>query len=89
LTYSEMAAKLSAATGRAVRYVDVTPAQAKHSMMAAGMPEWAADAVNELSGWYRAGHGALVTQVAGEIGRRIPHTFDTFAQDHAAAFQGR
>ena len=88
LTYRELAAKLSAATGRPVRYVDVTPAQAKQSMMAAGMPEWAADAVNELSAWYRAGHGALVTQVVAEIGGRTPHTFDTFARDHAAAFRG-
>jgi uncharacterized protein YbjT (DUF2867 family) len=88
LTYGEMAVKLSVATGRPVRYVDVTPTQAKHGMMATGMPEWAADAVNELSGWYRSGHGALVTQVVAEIGRRTPHTFDTFARDHAAAFQG-
>jgi uncharacterized protein YbjT (DUF2867 family) len=88
LTYRELAAKLSAATGRPVRYVDVTPAQAKQSMMAAGMPEWAADAVNELSAWYRSGHGALVTQVVAEIGGRTPHTFDTFARDHAAAFRG-
>jgi uncharacterized protein YbjT (DUF2867 family) len=88
LTYRELAAKLSAATGRPVRYVDVTPAQAKQSMMAGGMPEWAADAVNELSAWYRSGHGALVTQVVAEIGGRTPHTFDTFARDHAAAFRG-
>jgi uncharacterized protein YbjT (DUF2867 family) len=87
LTYRELAAKLSAATGRPVRYVDVTPAQAKQSMMAAGTPEWAADAVNELSAWYRSGHGDLVTQVVTEIGCRTPHTFDTFARDHAAAFQ--
>lgn len=47
-TYPELAEQLSKALGKPVRYVNVTPAQAKDAMLKMGMPEWVADFVNDL-----------------------------------------
>jgi len=48
LTFTEMATAMSAATGRAVRYFNITDAQAKAAMLQAGLPEWIADFINGL-----------------------------------------
>ncbi len=48
LTYAQMAEHLSAALGHPVACVNVTPAQAKESMLKAGLPEWVADFINAL-----------------------------------------
>ncbi len=48
LTYDQLAGELSTALGKPVRYVNVSPAQAKDSMLQAGLPEWVADFINAL-----------------------------------------
>src|SRR6202166_3299190 len=40
LTMTEVAAKLSVATGKTVRYVNVPPEAARQAQLAAGMPPW-------------------------------------------------
>ena len=47
-TYPELAEQLSQALGKPVKYVDVTPAQAKDAMLKMSTPEWIADFVNDL-----------------------------------------
>src|SRR3954468_23846487 len=49
LGYADVAATFARVLGRPVSYVDVPPAAAKQGMVAGGMPEWVADALNELS----------------------------------------
>jgi uncharacterized protein YbjT (DUF2867 family) len=49
LTMSEVAEKLSAATGKTIRYVNVPPEAARQAQLAAGMPPYLADALFELS----------------------------------------
>lgn len=89
LTFYEVADKLSAVVGKKVTYVDVSPEDFKTSLLAWGQPEWLADALNELYGIYRAGYGAVVTNVVAEVGKKEPITFDQFARDYAQVFKGQ
>ena len=88
LSYAQIAKKLSAILGRKVAYVDVTPEQAKSGMTASGMPEWLADAINELYGQWSRGAGEVTTNVVREVAGKQPINFDQFARDHVAAFRG-
>ena len=65
-TYPELAKQLSAALGRPVRYVNVTPAQAKETMLKLGIPEWIADFVNDLRETESKG---LVSAVSPDVER--------------------
>jgi uncharacterized protein YbjT (DUF2867 family) len=88
LTYGELAEKLAAVLGKPVRYVDVPTDQFKQSLLGAGMPDWAADALLEIFEYVAKPLGAEVTNVVAEIAKKAPITFNQFARDHAAAFIG-
>lgn len=88
LSYTEIAEKLSHVLGRKISYVDVPPEAAKKGMMDAGMPEWFAEALNELYAAWTEGHGAIVTDVVREVAQKEPIAFDQFARDYAPAFKG-
>jgi len=88
LSYTEIAEKLSSVLGRKISYVDVPPEAAKRGMMDAGMPEWFAEALNELYAAWTEGHGAIVTNVVRGVAQKEPLTFDEFARDYAPAFKG-
>ncbi len=47
-TYPQLARQLSIALGKEVRYVNVSPAQAREAMLKAGLPAWVADFINDL-----------------------------------------
>ena len=55
LSMAEVAAKLSAATGKPIRYVNVPPEDARRAQLAAGMPPFLADALFELFSERRRG----------------------------------
>jgi uncharacterized protein YbjT (DUF2867 family) len=84
LTHGEVAATLSAALGRSVTYVNVSPAQFADSMLSYGAPEWMADGLNELYGAYRAGAAAEVTDTVARVGKKAPISFDQFAREFAS-----
>lgn len=88
LSYGEVAERLSAATGRTVRYVSITPEQFRQGALAAGLPEWLADALGVLNEIFAAGKASVVTNVVREVGGKEPTTFAEFARDHAGAFGG-
>jgi uncharacterized protein YbjT (DUF2867 family) len=88
LTMAEVAQKLSAATGRAIRYVNVSPDEARNAQLAAGVPQYTADALAELFAERRKGKESQVSPVIeGIIGRRAT-SFDEFATRNAAIFRG-
>ncbi len=87
LTNDQIAEKLSRATGRAIRYVDLPPADLKKAMLAAEVPEWSADALLDLQRLYREGKASLVDPAVEHITGRKATTFDQFARDYAWAFQ--
>jgi uncharacterized protein YbjT (DUF2867 family) len=88
LTMTEVAAKLSAATGKTIRYVNVPPDAARQAQLAAGMPPYLADALFELFAERRNGKEAKVWPDAGVLLGRRPTSFDEFATRHAAMFRG-
>lgn len=88
LSYYEVADQLSELLGKPVTYVDVSPADYKATLVQWGVPEWMADALNELFDIYRMGYGAVVTDVVATVAKKEPITFKKFAQDHLAVFQG-
>lgn len=88
LTMTEVAAALSAATGKLIRYVDVPPEDARAAQLAAGMPAYLADGLAELFAERRKGKEATVSQVVQTIFKRRPLSFADFARRHAAVFRG-
>jgi uncharacterized protein YbjT (DUF2867 family) len=88
LTMAEVAEKLSAATGKPIRYVNVAPEDARKAQLAAGMPPYLADALAELFAERRKGKEAQVSPVAQTLLGRRPTSFDEFAVRHAAIFRG-
>jgi uncharacterized protein YbjT (DUF2867 family) len=88
LNMAEVAEKLSTATGRAIRYLNIAPEEAKKAQLAAGVPRYTADALAELFAERRKGKESQVSPVIeGIIGRRA-HSFDEFAKRNAAIFRG-
>jgi uncharacterized protein YbjT (DUF2867 family) len=88
LTMTEIAAKLSAVTGKTIRYVNVPPEEAKKAQLAAGAPPYFADTIAELYAERRNGKESRVYPDAGRMLGRPPTTFATFAARNAAIFRG-
>jgi len=88
LSYDDVAAKLSRATGREIKYVPVLSEQFRETALAAEMPEWFVAALERLNEVFASGEAAVVTDAVGRVGRKEPTTFDQFARDHAGAFRG-
>jgi len=85
---AEVAEKLSAATGKTIRYVNISPEDATKNRLAAGMPPYTAEALDELFAERRKGKEAQVSPVFESIVGRRPTSFDEFARRHAATFRG-
>jgi uncharacterized protein YbjT (DUF2867 family) len=88
LTMAEVAEKLSAATGRPIRYVNVPPEEARKAQLARGVPEYTADALAELFAERRKGKESQVWPTTEEILGRRATSFAEFASRHAAIFRG-
>jgi len=88
LTMAEVAARIGDAIGRPVRYVDLAPADARAARLAAGMPVFNADALDELFAERRAGKEATVYPTLRDVFGVTPTTFAEFAKRHAAVFRG-
>jgi uncharacterized protein YbjT (DUF2867 family) len=88
LTMTEVAAKLSAATGKTIRYVNVTPEDAKKARLAAGMPPFLVDALDELFAERRRGKESVVFPMVETLLGRPATSFDEFAVRNAAVFRG-
>jgi uncharacterized protein YbjT (DUF2867 family) len=88
LSYNDVAAKLSDATGRKITYVAITPEQFRQGVLAAGLPEWLVGALERLNEIFAAGYAAEVTDCVRAVGKNEPNTFEQFARDYAQAFKG-
>jgi len=88
LSMTEIAEKLSAATGKMIQYVNVTPEEAKRAQLAAGVPPFTADALAELFAERRKGKEAQVSPVIQAVFGRRATPFDEFAMRNAAIFRG-
>jgi uncharacterized protein YbjT (DUF2867 family) len=88
ITYAEVAAELSAATGRAVGFVDVPEEAARAGMLESGLPGWFADAFVLLCRVLRAGGADQATGDFRLLTGREPRPFADFAHDHRQLFAG-
>jgi len=86
LTYSEVAEKISRASGRKVQYVDIPVEQQKRSMLDQHMPEWQVTALLDLQAYYTGGKGGQVDEVLATILGRSPTTMDQFLAEFADSF---
>lgn len=89
LSHHAVAARITTATGHPVRYVDVPPEAWRDGAVEAGVPEWMADALNELHAHYRKQEVEEISDAVDRILGRAPLTFDRFAHDHVDAFMPR
>jgi uncharacterized protein YbjT (DUF2867 family) len=87
LSITQVAAGITQASGRAIRYID-TPEPAVHArLLAARMPPPVADAVLELHALGKAGRAARVTHHVAALTGRLATTFAAFAREHAASWR--
>ena len=87
LSFNDIAGKLGKAIGKPVAYHPVSVEQAKAAMMQAGMPEWIADKLAEILGWFAKGGYEAVTSDVQQVLGRNPRSFDAFAADFKDAFK--
>jgi uncharacterized protein YbjT (DUF2867 family) len=88
LSMTEVSEKLSAATGKTIRYVNVPPEDAKQAQLAAGMPPFLVDALAELFAERRKGKEATVFTALKDVFGIEATSFDEFARRNAAIFRG-
>lgn len=87
LAYEEVAGKLSIATGRDIKYVQITDEQFRSGALQMGLPEWLVSALERLNELMASGKAARVTEDVRRVAGREPFTFDLFARDYAGAFK--
>ena len=87
LTYRSIAEKISRASGRNVKYVDLSDDQLRQGMLDAGVPGQYADLLVDLERFYRAGKASKVTPDVKKVTGREPMSFDQYARDNAGAFR--
>jgi len=88
LSMADVAQHISAAIGKPVRYVDVSPDDYLAANLSNGMPAYTAEALLELYAERRAGKESRVYPHAEQLLGHPPRTFAEFATHHAAAFRG-
>jgi uncharacterized protein YbjT (DUF2867 family) len=86
LDHAQVAAAISAASGRAVRFQDAAPADLKQGLLAAGVNEAYADFLLLIFGYLKAGYNAAVTDDVKTILGRAPTDIRHYAQDYRGAW---
>jgi uncharacterized protein YbjT (DUF2867 family) len=86
ITYSQVAAELSAATGREVEFIDLPDEAAKQGMLAAGIHDPVAEQFVNVFAMLRKGVGEKVTTTVESLTGARPRDFAAFARDHAPLF---
>jgi uncharacterized protein YbjT (DUF2867 family) len=88
LTHTEMAARLSEALGKQVRYVDVPYSVTRDALLQMRIPAWQVEGIIELNDMYKRGEAAGVTDTVRSVAKKEPITFAQFTRDFANAFSG-
>jgi uncharacterized protein YbjT (DUF2867 family) len=88
LSMPEVAERISVATGKTIRYVNVTPKEAMQANLALGMPPYTAEALFELFAERRKGKESQVSPIIPSLFGWRPSSFEEFARRNAAIFRG-
>lgn len=86
LTHEELAAQLSNALGREIRFINVSPEDMRQAVLSVGFPEWQADGLIEDYAHYARGEAATVSNAIQEVTGKPARDFKSFAQEYAPAF---
>ena len=86
LSHAEMAERLSAATGCAIRFVDASDDDLRHAMAGVGMPEWQIEGLIEDYAHYARGEASVIKEGVRQATGRPARDFGGFARDYAGAF---
>ena len=86
ISFHDIAAGLSKALGKEVKYVDVPLEAAREAMLGMGMSEWLADANNEYFRALSEGFGDFTTNDVEELTGHPARSYEAFARDFAQAF---
>ena len=91
LSYADVAAKLTSATGRHITYADAPDDAVRRALLGAGLDEWFANALVGLYQDYRrSGAGGYAAQVTGTVERltgRPARSLDDLLAEIAPTFQ--
>jgi uncharacterized protein YbjT (DUF2867 family) len=88
LTMHEVAEKFSRFLGRKINYINVSPEDAKQAQLNAGMPQYTADALEELFAERRKGKEAKVYYTMQNVFSLRPTSFDEFIIRNLPVFKG-
>jgi uncharacterized protein YbjT (DUF2867 family) len=86
ITWCEIAAQLSSATGRDVEFVDVSDEVATQAMIASGVPEFVAEQLIKVFVMLRRGVAEQVTDTVETLTGVPPRGFADFARANAGRF---
>ena len=86
ITFAQVSAGLSAATGSRVEFTDIPGEAAEQAMIGGGVPEFAAGQVVKIFAQLRQGADRQVTATVQALTGSAPRDFTCFARDHAHLF---
>ncbi len=86
LSMAKVAEKLSAATGRRIRYEDVAPGTAREVMVRNGLPPSFAEFLVVFYGLVGEGATDFVVRTVPRVTGAPGRTFGAFAKEHASSF---
>ena len=87
LTHRAMAEKLSAAVGRKIQFVDISPETLQNILLSVGFPIWQAEGLVEDYAHYKLGEASEVQSGIKDAIGLEPRSFDVFAKDYAFLFK--
>lgn len=85
--FGEAVAAIAKASGRAIRYEELTPAQYRDELVAQGVPEEAAEEINSMFTGMRAGVYTEPRDGVQRVLRRDPIDFDTYVARTVSAWR--
>ena len=87
LSNFDIAEKLSAAVGKRIVYLDVSPTQAAERMRKARISEWMIQMLLELFDVCKAGYAAEISGAVEHVLKRKPISFDQFLAENGTSFR--
>lgn len=85
VTYDDVATSFAGALGRDVAYLDVTPDEARRSMLDQGLPPFVVDQLGAVFAALRRGQQATTTDAVAALIGRPPRSVGDFAAAHVRA----
>ena len=86
LSFYDIAKKMGAAIGKEVTYIPISVEQMNAAMLDMGVPEWSADKISEIFGWFaQGGYETVTLDIENVLGRK-PYSFDNFINEYKIQF---